>query len=166
MSRSPSLLTLGGLALLAGCQRQPDPSCKCVQSGDSYLMVLREGDDAFGYLRKLAADEHLQGATFSGFGFGHATFGYFDQQKKDYERHEARDIELASLRGSIAWQNGAPSLHAHAVAAGRDFTAQGGHLLGFQVGNGSLELEVVPLPSHLVRQREVALGANVLVLPR
>ena len=159
------LLALSPLFLLLACQRQPDPACKCVLSGKSYLMVLREGDDAFAYLRKLAQDEKIKGATFTGFGFGHATFGYFDQAKKDYDRHEARDVEIASLRGSIAWKDGAPSLHAHATAAGRDFTAEGGHLLALQVGKGSLELEIVRQPVRLERKRDDVLGANVLVLP-
>lgn len=39
--------------------------------------ALREGEDAFAQLGQLAIDEQLQGATVSGLGFGHATFGYF-----------------------------------------------------------------------------------------
>jgi predicted DNA-binding protein with PD1-like motif len=154
------------VALLGGCERKVEPAPRHSRSGDRYLMVLREGEDAFAQLAKLATDEKIPGATFEGFGFGHATFGYFDAQKKDYDRHEVRDVELASLRGSIAWQNGAPSVHAHAVAADRSFAAQGGHLLGFQVGKGSLELEIVIYPAGLARERDEALGANVLVLPR
>jgi uncharacterized protein len=164
---SQRLLALVALvALLSSCQGEPNPSRKYVRSGDSYLMVLREGDDAFAHLRQLALDENLRGATFSGFGFGHATFGYFDQQKKDFDRREVRDVELASLRGSIAWQSGEPSLHAHAVASDRSFAAQGGHLLGFQVGRGSLELEITQQHLRLDRVRDEALGANVLALPR
>lgn len=156
-----------GLALVLslGCQNQPEPSRKYARSGDTYLMVLREGDDAFAHLRQLAIDEKVRGATFDGFGFGHAKFGYFDQQKKAYDEREVRDVELASLRGSIAWQNGAPSLHAHAVATDRSFVAQGGHLLGFQVGKGSLELEIELHHLPLGRVRDEALGANVLALP-
>lgn len=161
MSRS-----LFALFVLLGCRAPDEPSDKYVRSGDTYLMVLREGDDAFAHLRRLALEEKLRGATFDGFGFGHATFGYFDQVKKDYEVRAVRDVELASLRGSIAWQNGAPSLHAHAVATDRSFAAQGGHLLGFQVGKGSLELEIAVHPVSLARARDEALGANVLMLPR
>jgi predicted DNA-binding protein with PD1-like motif len=154
------------LLLSFGCQNQADAARKYVRTGDSYLMVLREGDDAFAHLRQLAIDEEIRGATFHGFGFGHAKFGYFDQQKKAYDEREVRDVELAGLRGSIAWQNGAPSLHAHAVATDRTFAAQGGHLLGFQVGKGSLELSVELHHVALGRVRDEALGANVLELPR
>jgi uncharacterized protein len=159
-------LVLALLALLWSCERPADPQQRYVHSSDGYLMVLREGDDAFEHLQKLAVDEEIRGATFSGFGFGHAIFGYFDAQKKDYDRREIRDVELASLRGSIAWQDGNPSLHAHAVAADRTFAAQGGHLLGFEVGKGSLELEIVTRHPPLGRQRDEDLGANVLTLPR
>ncbi|RYZ03081.1 MAG: DUF296 domain-containing protein [Myxococcales bacterium] len=152
--------------LTLGCPAQPSSTRKYAKSGDRYLMVLREGDDAFAQLRQLAIDEKIQGATFEGFGFGHAKFGYFDQQKKAYDEREVRDVEIASLRGSIAWQSGAPSLHAHAVATDRGFAAQGGHLLGLQVGKGSLEVEVTPQALPLERARDEELGANVLVLPR
>jgi hypothetical protein len=161
-----SLICLMGLLAGLGCQRTADSSKRYARTGDTYLMVLREGDDAFQQLTMLAATEGIRGATFSGFGFGHATFGYFDPQKKEYERRELRDVELASLRGSIAWKDGTPSLHAHAVAADRSFQAQGGHLLAFQVGKGSLELEIVVQHLPLARERDEALGANVLVLPR
>jgi predicted DNA-binding protein with PD1-like motif len=154
------------LAGLLGCQNQSEPGRKYVRSGDRYLMVLREGDDAFAHLRKLAIQEKIRGATFDGFGFGHAKFGYFDQQKKSYDEREVRDVELASLRGSIGWQDGAPSLHAHAVATDRGFAAHGGHLLGLQVGKGSLELEITLHDLQLYRVRDEALGANVLELPR
>jgi len=153
------------LLLSLGCRSEP-AGTKYVRSGDGFLMVLREGDDAFAHFRQLALSEKIRGATFEGFGFGHAKFGYFDQQKKAYDELEVRDVELASLRGSIAWQEGAPSLHAHAVATDRSFVARGGHLLGFQVGKGSLELEITLQHVSLERARDEALGANVLVLPR
>ena len=147
------------------CGPNPDPQRKHTLTADGALMVLREGDDAFAELSKLAIDQRIEGATFSGFGFGHATFGYFNQQTKTYDRREIRDVELASLTGSIAWKDGTPALHAHAVAADHTFTAYGGHLLGFQVGHGSLEVQILKRPS-LTRQRDEALGADVLVLPR
>lgn len=151
----------------------PTPSCEhnrespgnYVRSADGYLLVLREGDDVFAQLSRLAVNEQIEGATFTGFGFGHATFGYFDAAKKDFDRREFRDVELASLTGSIAWKGDEPSLHVHAVAADRTFMAHGGHLLAFEVGTGSVELQVTRRPV-LRRQRDEVLGADVLVLPR
>jgi uncharacterized protein len=154
------------LALLwtPACGKEKPPP-KYVHSEDGYLMVLREGDDAFAQLTQFAVDERLQGATFTGFGFGHATFGYFDATKQDFDRREFRDVELASLTGSIAWKDGVPALHVHAVATDRTFAAHGGHLLALQVGHGSLELQIESRRTPLLRQRDEALGADVLVLP-
>ncbi|MFP9098597.1 PCC domain-containing protein [Flavobacterium sp. RHBU_24] len=73
-------------------------------------------------------------------------------------------MELASLTGSIAWQNGKPSIHAHGVVTGKDFTAHGGHILSGTVGTGSVEISVTVLDKKLERIKEEKLGANVLCL--
>lgn len=159
------LMQLVLVAPSLGCEQDAEPVRKYARSADGYLMVLREGDDVFAQLTRLAVDEQLEGATFTGFGFGHATFGYFDATKKEFDRREFRDVELASLTGSIAWKGDEPSIHVHAVAADRTFSAHGGHLLAFHVGTGSVELQVTRRPA-LGRQRDEVLGADVLVLPR
>ncbi len=151
--------------LLVGCSRD-EPPPKYVHSENGYLMVLREGDDAFAHLTQLAVDERLQGATLTGFGFGHATFGYFDPALGDFVRRDFRDVELASITGSIAWKDGVPSLHLHGVSTDRTFAAHGGHLLALQVGRGSLELQIIARRTPLLRQRDETLGAEVLTLPK
>jgi uncharacterized protein len=127
-----------------------------------YTLVLRQGDDALVELKGFAQKQNLRGASFTGLGFGHATFGYFNRDTKAYEPKEFRDVELASLTGSIAWQDGAPSIHAHAVATDRSFAAHGGHLLRFEVGTGSLELHIADAKTPFKRLRDEALGANIL----
>lgn len=164
LERALTLWALLATLTLPGCGKDKPPP-KYVHSEDGYLMVLREGDDAFEQLSQFAVDERLQGATFTGFGFGHATFGYFDATKQDFDRREFRDVELASVTGSIAWKDGVPSLHVHAVATDNTFAAHGGHLLAFKVGRGSLELQIESRSTPLLRQRDEALGADVLVLP-
>lgn len=127
-------------------------------------MVLRQGDDVFEQLRQLARTENVQSATLSGFGFVHARFGYFDRERQDYLPREFRDVELASLQGSLAWQDGQPSVHAHGVVTDREFRAHGGHLLALTVGSGSVELNVSTRQQKLLRVRDPELGANVLSL--
>ena len=95
-----------------------------------YLMVLREGDDAFANLEALMVAEQIPSATLVGLGFaGKATFGFFDLDKKQYEPREFKNLELARITGMLAWKTDKPSVHAHAVAEGRNFSAVGGHLL-------------------------------------
>ena len=134
------------------------------RTSSGYALVLRQGDDAFVELKGFAQKQKLRGASFTGLGFGHATFGYFNRDTKAYDPKEFRDVELASLTGSIAWQDGAPSIHAHAVATDRSFAAHGGHLLRFEVGTGSLELHIADAKTPFKRLRDEALGANILAV--
>jgi uncharacterized protein len=128
-----------------------------------YLMVLREGDDAFANLEALMVAEQIPSATLVGLGFaGKATFGFFDFAKKQYEPREFNNLELASITGTLAWKIGKPSVHAHAVAAGRNFSAVGGHLLTLEVGTGSLELTITVHQQRLERHFDPGIGANFL----
>ena len=66
--------------------------------------------------------------------------------------------------GSVAWQEGRPSIHAHGVAAGRDFRAFAGHLLALEVSTGSVEITLVTCEQRLQRELDSCTGANVLRL--
>ncbi|RAJ95749.1 hypothetical protein LX87_03497 [Larkinella arboricola] len=129
-----------------------------------YLMVLRQGDDVFAHLEELARKEKIPSATFTGMGFVNAKFGYFNRETKQYDPREFEDVELASLSGSIAWQDQKPSLHVHGVVTDKNFQAFGGHLLAATVGTGSVEIMVTVHDKPLKRVMEQPLGANILNL--
>jgi predicted DNA-binding protein with PD1-like motif len=141
-----------------------DTATRYIKTPTGYLMVLRQGDDVLQYLEKLATIENIPSANYSGMGFVNATFGFFNFQTKEYEPKELKDVELASMTGSIAWQKGKVSLHTHGVVTGKDFTARGGHLLAATVGTGSVEINVIVHDKRLERVEEQPLGANVLQL--
>ena len=50
------------------------------------------------------------------------------------------------------------------MVAGADFAAVGGHLLGLQVGTGSLEITIVLHPDQLERIVDPVIQANILQL--
>ncbi|MCF0071227.1 DNA-binding protein [Dyadobacter sp. CY261] len=129
-----------------------------------YLMVLRQGDDVFAEIEKLAIKQKIPSATLAGMGFVNARFGFFNFKTKEYDPKEFEDVEMASMTGSIAWQDGKPSLHCHGVITGKDFRAYGGHLLGATVSTGSLEITFTVHDKLLERTMEQPLGANVLQL--
>lgn len=129
-----------------------------------YLMVLQQGDDVFAQLETLAKQEKIPSATVSGMGFVNATFGYFNQKTKEYDPKDFNDVELASLNGSIAWEDQKVSLHLHGVVTDKSFAAHGGHLLAATVGMGSVEILVTVHPHRLNRAKDPAIGANVLRL--
>jgi len=127
-----------------------------------YLMVLRQGDDILKEIEALAVAENIPSATFTGMGFVNITFGFFDFKTKKYNPKDFKDMELASLTGSMAWQDGKPSIHAHGTVTGKDFMAYGGHILSGTVSTGSVEIMVTVHDKKLERILEQPLGANVL----
>ena len=129
-----------------------------------YLMVLRQGDSILNEIETLAQAEKIPSATFSGMGFVNITFGFFDFKTRQYDPKEFRDVELASMQGTIAWQKGKVSLHAHGVVTDKSFQAYGGHILKGAVGTGSVEILVTLHDQRLERVFEEELGANVLSL--
>jgi len=136
-----------------------------VETPTGYLMVLRRGDDVIANLEKLAETEKLPSASFTGIGFfSDVTFGFYDFGKKEFAPKTFHDVEVAGMTGSIAWKENKPSVHLHAVAAGRDFNAVGGHVLGAKVGTGSAEITLLVHDRKLERKVDPEIGANVLQL--
>ena len=138
---------------------------RSIRTSTGYLMVLRQGDDVFARLEALAERERIASASFVGMGFlAEVTFGFYDFGKKAFDPKTFRQVELTNMTGTIAWQNGRPSIHAHGVVAGADFEAVGGHLLALEVGTGSLEITVVLHPAQLERIVDPLIQANILQL--
>ncbi len=142
---------------------QPDiPRYAKVPAG--YLMVLRQGDDILKEIEALAVKENIPSANFTGMGFVTMTFGFFDFKTKKFDPKEFKDMELAGMHGTIAWQAGKPSVHAHGTVTGKDFLAYGGHILSGTVGTGSVEILVTVHDKQFERIKEQKLGANVLCI--
>lgn len=141
-----------------------DTTRRYIKVPAGYLMVLRQGDDVFSQIEKMATAENFPAATFTGMGFVNATFGFFNFKTKKYAPKDFKDMELASMTGSVAWQDGKASMHIHGVVTGKDFKAYGGHLLKATVSTGSLEIMFTLHDKPLKRVKEEPLGANVLQL--
>ncbi|MGV3459380.1 MAG: PPC domain-containing DNA-binding protein [Flavobacterium sp.] len=129
-----------------------------------YLMVLRQNDDILEEIENLTVKENIPSANFTGMGFVNMTFGFFDFKTKKYNPKTFTNVELANMTGTVAWQDGKPSIHAHGTVTGPDFTAHGGHILSGTVSTGSLEILVTVHDEKLERVKEKELGANVLCL--
>lgn len=129
---------------------------------NGFLMVLKQGEDLFMALERIAIDEHLPSANFTGMGFVNVTFGFFDFSTKEYKPGRFNNVELASMHGSIAWKEGKPSVHAHGVAGDSEFAAHAGHILAATVSTGSLEILITVHDKRLERKRDEQLGADVL----
>jgi len=162
------LLALGASALHAAPAQAQDQDLKgkYIKTPTGYLMVLRNGDNVISHLQRLAIAENIPSASFVGIGFmREATFGFYDFGRKEFDPKTFKDVEMATMTGTIAWKEGRPSIHAHGMVTGASFTASGGHLLDLTVGTGSSEITVVLHPEKLDRFVDPQISANVLGLP-
>lgn len=135
---------------------------KYTKTSTGYLMVLTQGDSLFPALEQLAGNENIPSASFSAIGFVHIRFGFFKAGSKKYKSKTYKNMELVSMSGTIAWKNGQPSLHAHAVASSHTFNTRGGHVLAAVVSTGSVEITITVHPKKLLRKKDETLGADVL----
>ncbi|WP_439682582.1 DUF296 domain-containing protein [Cupriavidus oxalaticus] len=135
-----------------------------IKTPTGYLLVLRMGDNVFEQIEAFAICEKVPSASLSAIGFANVTFGFWDAGKKQFNPRTFRNVEMASIVGSLAWKEGKPSIHAHGVAGDSSFDTYGGHILSMEVGTGSLEVTVTAYPQQLERGIDPKIGANVLGL--
>lgn len=140
--------------------KKPMKSYTKVSTG--YVMVLQQGENLFESLERLAADEQIPSANFTGLGFVNITLGYFNFDTKEYQPGDFKDVEMASLNGSIAWKEGKPSIHAHGVVGSETFETHAGHILKATVSKGSVEIMITVHDKRFERRRDEDLGADVL----
>lgn len=156
-------ILLFGLALTNGISQNNTEAPRYIKVPQGYLMVLRQGDNIFAQLESFMIRENIPSANFTAMGFAEAKFGYFNFKTKTY-KPESCTGELASMHGTLAWQNGKPSIHTHGIITTKKFKAVGGHLLSAKVGTGSVEIMVIVHDTRLERKKDETLGANVLCL--
>jgi predicted DNA-binding protein with PD1-like motif len=131
----------------------------------TWLLVFEQGDEALRTLEAFARDHALSGSHFTGIGaFERATLGYFDWQRRDYDRIAVDEqVEVLTLAGDVATEDGQPKIHAHVVLGRRDGTALGGHLLAGHV-RPTLELTVTDTPAWIRRRHDAASGLALIDL--
>lgn len=129
----------------------------------TYALVFETGEEAVAGIEAFAAEHGLSASQVSAIGAVQAaTLGYFDWERKDYRRIEiAEQVEVLSMTGDIADNQGRPQLHAHAVFGCADGSTRGGHLMQAQV-RPTLEVILVESPAHLRRVRDPETGLALI----
>src|SRR5437868_15401293 len=114
-------------------------------------------------LRNFASKHRLSGSHFTAIGaFSDLIVGYFDWEQKDYKKIPLREqVEVLSLGGDIALDEGKPQVHAHVVVGKSDGTAHGGHLLKARV-RPTCELILTESPSHLQKKLDPKSGIALI----
>src|SRR5205823_2891219 len=85
--------------------------------GRTWALVFDKADEVTETLTAFAVEQGLTAAHFTAIGaFSEALIGYFDRGRKDYLQIPIADqVEVLSLVGDIAEENGEPRVHAHVV---------------------------------------------------
>ena len=119
----------------------------------TWALVLDHGDEAAASIAKFAKEQALRGSHFTAIGgFEQVTLGYFDWETKQYQKIPTHEqVEVLSLIGDIAVENGEPKVHAHAVVGRRDGSTRGGHLLAGMV-RPTLEVMITESPRGMEKK--------------
>jgi uncharacterized protein len=141
---------------------------KIIDHGDekTYVLVFDPGDEAMDGLLAFSRAHGLTAAHFTAIGgFNHVALGYFDRARRDYDRTPiAEQVEVLSLIGDVAVDDGNPRIHAHAVIGLSDLTTRGGHLIEGRVWP-TLEVVLQESPAQLRRRSRPELGIALIDLP-
>jgi predicted DNA-binding protein with PD1-like motif len=128
-------------------------------------LALDRGDEVMSSLQRFAAEHNLAASRLTAIGaFESATIGYFDWERKEYERIPVDEqVEVLSLVGDIALDGAKPRVHAHVVLGRRDGSTVGGHLLEARV-RPTLEVMVIDSPAYLRRVCDPVSGIALIRL--
>ena len=88
----------------------------------TYALIFDKGDEVVSILESFAAGHELTASRMTAIGaFSHVTLGYFNWEKKEYDRIEINEqVEVLSLIGDIATKGDGVKLHAHVVLGRHD----------------------------------------------
>ena len=128
-----------------------------------WALVFDKGDEPVSELERFAREHRLTAASFTAIGaFADAVLGYFDRERKDYEEIPVGEqVEVLSLVGDVAVDEGEPKVHAHAVLGRRDGSTVGGHLLRAHVWP-TLELVLREAPATLRKRHDPETGLALI----
>jgi len=131
----------------------------------TFAIVFEKGDEVLEGLKRFAREEQLGASQFTAIGaFSEVLLGFFNFEKRDYKRIPVNEqVEVLSLIGDVALEDGDPKIHAHVVLGKSDGTACGGHLLEAFV-RPTLELILTESPKHLQRVMDDETGLALIEL--
>ena len=129
----------------------------------TYALILDSGDEAMACLVEFATRQDLSASQFTAIGaFSDAVLGFFDLKARDYRPIPIHDqVEVLSLVGDVALEDGEPKVHAHVVVGDRQGHTRGGHLLKAHV-RPTLEIIITESPAHLHRRHDAETGLSLI----
>jgi uncharacterized protein len=129
----------------------------------TFAFVFEPDEDPVALLTEAAREYQLASCQVTAVGgFARATLGYFDWTRREYLKIRiSEQVEVLSLLGDIAHDDGKRVVHVHCVAGLRDGTTRGGHLLEARVWP-TLEVIITEWPAYLRKRFDPAMGLALI----
>jgi hypothetical protein len=141
-------------------------SKQVAENPKTFVVILDTGDEILSSLKSVAQTEQLAGSSFKAIGaLSDVELGWFNWETKKYQTAVKlqEQVELLSLIGDIALNDGQPQIHAHLVIGRKDGTAHGGHLLNATV-RPTCEIVITESPKHLQKEIDPESGIALIRL--
>lgn len=134
-----------------------------LQAEKTWAIVFDSGEEAMAGLVAFSSEHSIKSAHFTAIGaFSRTTLGYFNWETKEYDRIPIEDqVEVVSLIGDVALEDGKPKVHAHATLGRPGGITAGGHFLEGYV-RPTLEVILSQSPKHLERQFDPQSGIALI----
>lgn len=135
------------------------------QTAIGYVLRLDRGEELVGTICGFLRKNGIASGELRGIGaLADTELGFFDVGSNVYQRTSFPDsMELVQLLGNVSWSGDEPVLHAHAILAGPDLVARGGHLFRGTV-SVTAEVYVTPGEERLTRRLDPEVGLLLLDL--
>jgi predicted DNA-binding protein with PD1-like motif len=132
-------------------------------NGRTVVLVFEHGDNVMPILQEWCEQQGVTAASFTAIGaFERVTVAWFDWQAKDYRRTRVdQQVEVISLAGDVAVNDGKPAVHAHLVVGLHDATTRGGHFVDGVV-RPTLELVLRDTPGFLRKRHDPESGLALI----
>jgi uncharacterized protein len=129
----------------------------------TFAFAFDKGDEAVEGLTNFAEDGGVGAASLTAVGaLGDAPLEYFERDRNVYRKIPVEEqVEVLSLLGDIALEDGGPQLHAHAVVGRYGATTVDGDLLEGRVWP-TLEVVLVESPDHLKKRTDEETGLALI----
>jgi uncharacterized protein len=129
----------------------------------TFAFVLEPDEDPMALLTDRAQAYGLASCQITAVGgFSRVTLGYFDRAERAYRKIPIEEqVEVLSLLGDVAHDDGKRIVHVHCVVGLRDGTTRGGHLLDAKVWP-TLEVIVTEWPAYLRKRFDPDIGLALI----
>lgn len=134
--------------------------------GRNYIVRLQKGELLQKSLVGLAKEANLGSVWLNGLGGAQwVELGFYKLPEKEYEyKRIGKLLEITSLQGNLAWQDGEPVWHIHGTFGDDTYQIFGGHVRELSAG-GTCELLLHTVQGEpLTRVKDDTVGLSLLAI--